>query len=260
MIELLQNKNSATRFQILMEIAAAGPDIHQKSIASRLGISPQAVSEYIKRMVQDELVTTINRYSYKVTIKGVNWMLGRLRELNEFIAQSTAAVRNITTCAAIAQTDLKEGQAVSLIMKDGLLYATCEPLPGARGTATFSARAGEDIGVTSIDGLVDLARGKITILEVPGIQDGGSRQVDIVRLRKLLNGQQQVGTIGIEAMVALKRAGIVQPCIFGVADAAIEQAKCGLAFTILCTSDAMAELIQKIRDNNLEYEIISLSL
>ena len=36
MVEILHNKNSATRFQILVEIAASGPGIKQKSIAAKL--------------------------------------------------------------------------------------------------------------------------------------------------------------------------------------------------------------------------------
>jgi putative transcriptional regulator len=42
MVEILQNKNSATRFQILVEIAASGPNIQQKDIATKLGVTPQA--------------------------------------------------------------------------------------------------------------------------------------------------------------------------------------------------------------------------
>ena len=41
MVEILQNKNSATRFQILVEIAASGPNIQQKSIAAKLDVTPQ---------------------------------------------------------------------------------------------------------------------------------------------------------------------------------------------------------------------------
>lgn len=65
MIEVLQNKNSATRFQIMAEIASAGPNIHQKNIALKLGISPQAVSEYVRQLSEEKLLTAESRSSYK---------------------------------------------------------------------------------------------------------------------------------------------------------------------------------------------------
>ena len=52
MVEILQNKNSATRFQILVEIAASGHSIQQKSIAVKLGVTPQAISDYIRQLVR----------------------------------------------------------------------------------------------------------------------------------------------------------------------------------------------------------------
>ena len=53
MVEILRNKNLATRFQILVEIARSGPNIQQRDIAGKLGVTPQAISEYIKQMVKE---------------------------------------------------------------------------------------------------------------------------------------------------------------------------------------------------------------
>jgi len=47
-VEILRNKNLATRFQILVEIAASQPNIQQKNVARRFNLTPQAVSDYIK--------------------------------------------------------------------------------------------------------------------------------------------------------------------------------------------------------------------
>ncbi len=87
MVEILQNKNSATRFQILVEIAASGPGIQQKSIATKLGVTPQAISGYIHQMANDGLVLSTGRSQYKVSVKGVNWMLHVLRELRNYSSQ-----------------------------------------------------------------------------------------------------------------------------------------------------------------------------
>jgi putative transcriptional regulator len=260
MLEILQNKNSATRFQILVEIASSGPAIRQRNIASKLGISPQAVSEYIKQLTAEELVSEADHSSYKITIEGVNWMLKMLRELNDFLSDSTLAIKNITTCAAIAESALRQGQAVGLKMINGLLFATSKLETAAKGITVTAAKAGEDVGVSHIEGLVELIRGKIIVLEVPAVQKGGSRKVDLRKLKTYLANEQQTGVIGIEALAASRLAGIEPRYLFGVTEAAIEQARCGLSFTVVSTSDAIPELVRKLRENNLDYEVVSLAL
>ena len=51
MIKILQTKSGVTKFQVLIEIAAHQPNVRQKEIAAKIGITPQAVSEYIKELV-----------------------------------------------------------------------------------------------------------------------------------------------------------------------------------------------------------------
>lgn len=243
----------------MVEIAASGPNVHQRNIAAKLGVSPQAISDYIQQLAKEELLEITERSSYRVSVKGVNWMLKMLRELNDYVSEATRAVTNITVCAAVAECDLNQGQAVRLKMKSGLLYATDRLEGGAKGIAATSAKQGEDVGVSNIEGLVELTRGKVTILEVPGVQKGGSRQADLKQFKAQLAKNQQVGAIGIEALVALRRAGIEPRYLFGVAEAAIEEANCGLSFLIACTTDAISGLIKKLQENNVDYQIISLT-
>jgi len=48
---ILRSKREATRFQILVEIAEHQPSVRQQEIAEILGVTPQAVSEYIRELV-----------------------------------------------------------------------------------------------------------------------------------------------------------------------------------------------------------------
>ena len=124
MTQVLRNKNLATRFQILVEIAANQPNIQQKDIARKIGVTSQAVSDYISKLEKDGWITSDGRSRYRITKEGVNWMLKSLRELQQYSTTAERVLTNITTWAAIAETDLKKGQPVSLLMTDGLLYAT----------------------------------------------------------------------------------------------------------------------------------------
>lgn len=257
-VEILQNKNAATRFQILVEIAASGPSIPQKSIAAKLGLTPQAISDYIQQLADDKLILSMGRSSYKISNKGVNWMLQILRELRNYIASVQNVVTNITVCAAIADCAIEAGQQVGLKMKDGLLVAAGWADGDARGIAVSAARQGEDIDVADIEGLVELTRGKITILQVPAIQKGGSRQVDNSKLKSHVTDAGQLGAIGIEALISLRKIDIEPRYLYGVTDAAIEAAQCGLPFTAVVTDDSTPEFMKKLQEKGVDYTLIDL--
>jgi putative transcriptional regulator len=256
--EILQNKNAATRFQIMVEIAASGPSIPQKSIASKLGVTPQAISDYLQQLSAEGLVVSLGSSNVKISIKGVNWMLQVLRELRNYIASAEKAFTNITVCAAMADCDIEKGQTVRLKMKDGLLVATNQTDGGAKGIAVSSAKQGEDIDITNIEGLVELSRGKITLLQVPAIQKGGSKQTDLDKLKGLIIDNSQLGAIGIEALISLRKIEIEPRYLYGVIDAAIEAAQCGLSFTIVVSDDTTPELMKKLQEKGIEYTLTDL--
>ena len=144
-------------------------------------------------------------------------------------------------------------------MKEGLLFATDALRKAAKGLAVSNARKGEDVGISNIEGIVPLEIGEVTILRVPGIQRGGSRNIDVARLKKELSNKELVGTIGIEALIALQRIGIEPDYLYGVTEAAIEAAHSGLSFRILCTDDEVPNLLKRLEEENLSYKLSGLS-
>jgi len=260
MKQILQDRNLTTKFRILAEIARNQPNIQQKDIARRLQVTSQAISKYIKELLEDGWLISDGRSKYRVTKEGVNWLLKSLRELKDYSNFVEESLTRITVCAAVAASDISKGQEVGLEMRDGLLVATGIPGRGAKGIATSDARKGEDVGISDIEGIVELKPGKITILIVPNIQRGGSKKVDHAKLRKKLEERGLIGAVGLEALVALRQAGVEPDYLYGVAEAAIEAARCGLHFTIACTDDAVPALLKKLEDEGLNYELTDLSL
>ena len=256
MSQILRNRNLTTRFQILVEIAANQPNILQRDVAKKLDVTPQAVSEHVRELVKEGLLVSDGRSKYRVTRKGVDWILKGLRELQGYCSLVTEAVTNITVCAAVADSDLSQGQVVGLRMRDGLLFATETAVGGARGIAVADAKRGEDVGITNIEGIVDLGQGKVTILKVPSIQKGGSKRVDPATLKSELDRSGLVGAIGIEALAALRRINVEPRYFYGVAEAAIEAAHCGLPVLIVCTDDDLAGLLTRLEEDGLDYEVI----
>jgi putative transcriptional regulator len=124
MAQILKSKNLATKFQIMVEIAAHQPNIQQKDIAPRLGITSQAVSEYIRELIKDGWLSSEGRSRYKVTNEGVDWILQMSRQLHSYAWFVSKAVADISTTTAIADSNLSAGQPASLHMKNGLLFAS----------------------------------------------------------------------------------------------------------------------------------------
>ena len=256
MIQLLRSINLATKFQILAEVAANQPDIQQRDIAERLDLSPQAVSDYVRELVRDGWLVSEGRSKYRVTKEGVDWMIKGLREWQSYSDTVQKAIAGISVCAAVADCDISEGQKVGLLMRDGLLFATDDLSAEAKGVAVCNARKGEDVGISNIDGIVLLEIGRITVLRLPGIQRGGSRQTDLDKLKKVIQGRQLVGAIGIEALIALRKVGVEPTCSYGVREAVVEAARSGLSPAVVCVDADTSDLLKRLEEKNIDYEIL----
>ena len=258
MVEILRNKSLATKLQILVAIADSGPSVQQQEIAKKLAITPQAVSDYVAQLISEGLLVADGRSRYKVTDEGVNWIVRMLREMRSYTSSVEKIVTNISVCTAIADCALSKGDTVGLKMKGGMLYATSKVTSGARGIATSDAGPGEDVGVTSIDGVVKFKLGAVTILSVPGVSKGGSRNVDLTRLRQEVKGKPFVGAMGIEALVTLRKLK-VDFHSYGVREAAIEAAHCGLQSVVVCTEDEISGLIKRLEETDIGYGIADMT-
>jgi len=259
MAQILKSKNLATKFQIMVEIAAHQPNIQQKDIAPRLGITSQAVSEYIRELLKDGWLSSEGRSQYKVTKEGVDWILQMSRQLHSYAWVVSKVVADISTTTAIADSDLSAGQPSSLYMKDGLLFASkVMSDKGAKGIAVTEAERGQDVGIGNVEGVIKLEPAKLTIGKIPNVQDGGSRSTDLVRLKGAVKEATLLGVIGTEALIALRQIGVKPDYVHGVREAAIEAVYCGLSFLVVCSEDKVSFLLQRLEEENLDYEIVDL--
>ncbi|MFB3765583.1 MAG: MarR family transcriptional regulator [Methanotrichaceae archaeon] len=261
MTSVLQSKRASSRFQILVEIAAHQPNLRQKEVADRLGVTPQAISEYIKELVADGLVTTDGRMRYNITKEGVEWLLESANELKRYArVVMEEVIAHVSVWTAIAEIDLSEGDRVSLEMRDGLLYASKKTDTDASGITIFDAKAGEDVGISDLHGLISLEEGKITVCKVPRSQLGGSRKVDLDALSRILQKNRIVGCLGIEALVALRKVGREPDVIFGAKESAVESAYHGISSLVVSVDEQIPSLLNRLESEGLKYELIDLTL
>ncbi|MDZ7731321.1 MAG: winged helix-turn-helix transcriptional regulator [Natrialbaceae archaeon] len=254
---VLQSKRSATRYQILLEIAERQPSVNQQEVADSIGITAQAVSDYLQDLVSEGYVTKHARGRYEVTTEGVDWLITQtetLRNLVEHVSNDVIGQVEIET--AVAMSDIEEGETVSLRMQDGLLQARAGSAGTTTAVAVTSASADEDVGVTNFEGLLEYDLGTVTIVSIPSVQDGGSRSVDTSAVASLAADTDLVAVAGVEATIAAEMASISADIRFGSAESVQEAALKGLDIIALVSADLLSAHTDLLREEPIDFEVI----
>ena len=259
MIDLLHSKKESTKFQILVEITAHQPNVRQREIAEKVGITPQAVSEYIKELTDEGLIFSDGRVRYKVTKKGIEWVLERTAELRRYANYVMEdVISHVSVWTAIADEDYRAGQKVSLVMRNGLLYANVKNQHIATGVLISDANANEDVGVTDLHGLIELEDVNIKVCKVPRVERGGSRQVDLNLLDKLVKDSNYICALGVESLIALRKVGKEPNVMFGAKESVVEAAFHGVSSVIVSVDEEVLSLLNRLESEGLAYELYDL--
>ncbi len=256
---LLRSKREITRLQILVEIAEHQPAIRQQEVAQKLGVTPQAVSEYIRELVEEEMVAAHGRGHYSVTRSGIEWIQSQAEVLEAYARHIRRdVIQQVSTWTAIAATDLREGEDVGVYMQNGFLYASREP-KSAMGRAVSDARAGEDVGVARLSGLIDHTEGVVHVCKVPRIERGGSRRVRRDLLRELVKNAGIVAAVGLEGYVALEQIGRRPDMFFGAREGVIEAAFHGIDCAIIIVDEEFTDFLKRLEGVGLTYKLHDLA-
>jgi putative transcriptional regulator len=257
MVEVLDDKREATRFRILVEIADRQPAVSQGEIADEVGVTSQAVSEYIRELVEDGLVVKHGRSRYQVTNEGVDWLLGHTTDIRRFTDRvADDVLGGVEEDAAIAVEDIEEGDTVTLEMKQGMLHAVPGDHGPATGTVTTDASAGEAVGVSGFEGVIDFSPGEVGVYQVAPVRSGGSRTVDAEALERACTGSQLVLAAGIEAVVALEQIDRPVDGRFAVGSVAARAAERGVDVTIVATADEVGRVTGPLRESGTSYSVM----
>lgn len=256
-LRVLKSKRDASRYQILVAIADRQPAVSQQEIADTVGITAQAVSDYVQEFVEEGYVETRGRGRYEVTKEGVDWLISRtddLREFTQFVSEEV--IGQVETETAIATDDIGAGERVTLSMTDGTLRAVPNGSGNATALAITDANEGQDVGVTDFEGLHEYDIGEVTVLVVPGIRDGGSRAVEHETVAHLATEHDLIAVSGTEALATVHTADITPDLRFGTASAVPAAAARGISVLLLVTDSGLSRHTERLRENGVGYELV----
>jgi len=256
-LTVLRNKRDATRYQILVEVAERQPAMSQREIADAIGVTSQAVSDYLRDLVEDGHVDKLGRGRYEVTKEGVDWLITQTEALERFVEHvSSDVIGRVEIETAIAATALSAGDPVTVVMRDGVLHAVSGDTGGATAVAVTDADAGGDVGITDFEGVVDYDLGAVTVLVLPRVQDGGSRAVDPAVVRERAAAHDLVAAAGVEALAAARAADRDPDLRFGTVTAVSEAAARGLDVLLLTTPAHRSAHTDELREAGIDYEVV----
>jgi len=252
---ILRNKRDVSRFQILAEIAEHQPAVRQQEIADKMGVTPQAVSEYIRELIDEGMVSASRRGNYEVTKSGIEWMLANAESLESYARHIRRdIIQQVSIWTAIAAENLAAKDVVGMYMQDGFLYAAKKPM-AATGSVVADAIKGSEVGVAHLNGIIEHHEGVIHVCKVPRIQYGGSRNVHTDQLMEIVAKAEMVGAVGLEAYIALKSSGRKPDLFFGAREGVIEAAFHGIDCAIVIVDEEFTDFLKRLESMELEYEI-----
>jgi putative transcriptional regulator len=253
----LRNKSEFTKFQILLEVMRNQPHVKQKDISDKIGITIQAISKYFKKLTKEGLLETgSERSDYRLTPKAVTKLREDVRTLENYITEVKHDLKIERAWPAIATQPVKAGQKIGLIMKEGVMYTTAldDAAAQATGTALADAKVGEDLGLRGLHGKVNIKHGKILIVKLPSIRRGGSRAVNLAKVKEYYDQfkPDRVGVMGAVGRAVLNKLGLKADIEFGISRSAAIAASRGLNVFVLVVGRMVNRMIQEIDEINMK--------
>jgi len=254
---ILRDKGEFTKFQILFEVMRNQPHVKQKDISDAIGITIQAVSKYFKKLMRDGLLEAgSERADYRLTPKALEKLREDIKYLERYVTRIKRDMKVEHYFPAMAAKQIKAGEKVGLMTKKGILYAVASSNAASEafGTATTDAGRGEDVGLKDLQGKLKMKQGKILIVKLPSIKQGGSRAVDVAKVRVFYEEFQpdRIGVMGAVGRAILNKLGLKADIEFGISRAVALAASRGLNVFVLVVGRMVNRVVEEIDATNMK--------
>lgn len=251
-MNVLLSRRDTIRLLILAELMV-NRECNQRDIARKLKLTPQAISEHFKELINDRYIEVIHKGYYEVTKKGEEWMSKNLFDLHLFSEELLKKIYS-KSIVAISKGKIEKGDTIKYWFSSGFVFA--EKSDDGNGVAITSADDGEDVLIKPTGSFEPPAKGEIIIVKVPDVAEGGSRRVDLEKFKQLVKSRPTsiVVAIGIESLITCRKIR-VEPIFFGAKDVCIEAAHHGSDVIAVCTETMIDDLLRSLLEESLKFEV-----
>lgn len=245
-MKILRDKSKMTKFLLLYNSAVERPN-RLADLASELDMSEQAVSNYISKMEEDDLIDRSGSF-YRPTSEGMELVREVVSELGSFLDEASDEINFISTCTAIASENIREGERVGLKMKDGFLHASLEE-SNSIGTALNDAEPSQPLRVGGLQGITEMHLGTLYLLETD-INDDIEEKADSIG-SKMKNIEYDRLAIMEEMQYGLCNIIDIKPDIeFAPIDSAINAAEKGIDVLLMLSKKDFDDVLEVLKDRN----------
>lgn len=254
--DLFRKHGWFTEFQILTELAQRQSRMRQRDVADSLGITVQAVSKQMRRLIAKELVA-FNGVEYVLTPHGIEKLTLYTKTLETQTKKASSCLKLERLWPAIACKPVGAGEEVGLVMKNGVICAVSKNRKDATafGVAIADASEGEDVALRDLRGIINLRRGTVVVVRLPNINQGGSRKVNMAKVREIYTkfSPDRTGVIGTVARAVTNKLNLRVDFEFGVTRSAAMAALRGLDVLVLSTGRMTNRVLEEIEKVNIRH-------
>lgn len=243
---LLRDMKRNTELLILAEFLK-NPSVKRREIAEKLGITEQAISQYIADLERESLLATAQG-NPKPTRKGVQLLQERFVQLNEEIKAILRQIQVIDTCVALAGAPIRAKERVALVMRGGRLVAIPSKKSASVGIARSDAEKGEEVQIGNLEGVVDLKLGELLAFQIPTVSSGGSRNVDYGLASRAMKAFRfdEVAVGDVIAEVIAKRLRLAPTMLHAPVQSTVTALSKGLNVLFIGTHESIEGTIEAI--------------
>jgi len=249
------SKGDLSRIMILKELATADPS-SLRGIAEPLGMTPQGAWDHLRTMEKEGLVKSDGR-RYAATVKGIELLHRTLLEMKGFIDDAVSRLEIISSTDAVAHSSIKEGDAVHLFMREGLLFAGPGFGEGASGVSDTDAEPLEMVSISKLRGVVEIDESLLLFCDIRPLRSGGGRdrqtreRLNDVFSRSFGRGSTAspvISALDLESVALLRRSDVEGVLEFPNTRMLVDTVSRGLSVIAVGTPHTVSKRILEIEE------------
>lgn len=238
-----------TEILILLEFLE-NPNASLADVGRKIGISKQAVYEYVKRMTSEInfLEKKEQDNSYRVTFEGIEALQSCTVEMENFTKEASEKLQLIRTITAITGNNIRKNDIVGLFMENGIVTAHAKKKSSSSGISLHDAIKGEDIKVGSLKGIISHDITPMTVLRIPD----RSKDCNMEKLREVIeeNRKNKIAVLDLVAKVVLEKTGKIIDIQLAAVESSIDAVMKGIPVTVIGTDNSIENLMRTLTSDH----------